>query len=122
MKSKSRGMTLIEVAMALSIFTASGLALINAASEQVNATKHLQEKTFSLWVADNKLQELRLNNVWPEFKWVKQQVKLGERTWYVRWRGSQIPKAPRLRKLEVEVHKDKSYGHALAVQSTYVAL
>ena len=122
MKSKSRGMTLIEVVMALGIFTASGLALISAASGQVNATKHLQEKTFSMWVADNKLQELRLSKVWPELKWAKQQVKLGERTWYVRWRGGQLSETPRLRKLEVEVHKDESYGNALAVQSTYVAL
>ena len=105
---KQRGMTLIEVMMALTIFSIAGLATLRATSGQINTAVYLEQKTLATWVADNAIQELRLEKTWPELGWKNDKATLGNQTWYVRFRGGEMP-LPQMRKIEVEVHATEDY-------------
>ena len=61
--AKERGMTLLEVMLALVILATAGLAVMKAASESLNNQAYLQDKTFALWVASNHLVELKLQKI-----------------------------------------------------------
>ena len=54
------GMTLLEVMLALVILAVSGLAVIKSASDALNNQGYLEQKTLALWVASNRLAELKL--------------------------------------------------------------
>ncbi len=52
---KSRGMTLLEVMVALAIFATASLSVIKAVSQQVDSLSYMEDKTFASWVADNQI-------------------------------------------------------------------
>ncbi|WP_413676605.1 type II secretion system minor pseudopilin GspI [Pantoea dispersa] len=84
---KQRGMTLIEVMVALLILASAGLALVKTSQEQVRNLDYLQQKQIASWVADNQLTLLRLM---PSASTAVQQgesLQLGRR-WY--WRARQV--------------------------------
>ncbi|MCP1339199.1 type II secretion system minor pseudopilin GspI [Idiomarina sp. M1R2S28] len=77
-----RGFTLIEVMVALSVFSLAALAALQAASGHLTGLSALQDKTFAQYVASNRLAELSLENKWPlEDKRSGQQEQAGV-TWY----------------------------------------
>lgn len=77
-----RGFTLIEVMVALSVFSLAALAALQAASGHLTGLSALQDKTFAQYVASNRLAELSLEKQWPlEDKRSGQQEQAGV-TWY----------------------------------------
>ncbi|WP_225390331.1 type II secretion system minor pseudopilin GspI, partial [Escherichia coli] len=54
--NKQSGMTLLEVLLAMSIFTAVALTLISSMLAQRNAIERMRNETLALWIADNQLQ------------------------------------------------------------------
>nr|WP_314689463.1 type II secretion system minor pseudopilin GspI [uncultured Pantoea sp.] len=84
---KQRGMTLIEVMVALLILASAGLALIKASQERVRNLDYLQRKQIASWVADNQLTLMTLS---PKADVVHQgeSVQLGHR-WV--WQAHQVP-------------------------------
>lgn len=60
-----RGFTLIEVMVALSVFSLAALAALQAASGHLTGLSALQDKTFAQYVASNRLAELSLEQKWP---------------------------------------------------------
>ncbi len=50
-----RGMTLLEVMVAMAIFAIAGITLMETVTEQVVALATLEDKTFASWGADNPL-------------------------------------------------------------------
>ncbi|MFT6985737.1 MAG: general secretion pathway protein I [Psychromonas sp.] len=116
---KQQGMTLLEVMLALIILATSGLAVMNAASEALKNQVYLQDKTFALWVASNRLVELKLEGEWPAASWKNEKEEFAGNSWYVRYQtvetGDENFKA-----LDVEVSSQKE-GSALAYIRTYIA-
>lgn len=51
MTSKSKGFTLIEVLLALSVIAIALTALIKSTAQSVAGTSHIKDKTISHWVA-----------------------------------------------------------------------
>ncbi len=49
-------MTLLEVLLAMSIFTAVALTLMSSMQGQRNAMERMRNETLALWIADNQLQ------------------------------------------------------------------
>ncbi|MEL7799173.1 type II secretion system minor pseudopilin GspI [Idiomarina loihiensis] len=77
-----RGFTLIEVMVALSVFSLAALAALQAASGHLTGLSALQDKTFAQYVASNRLAELSLEQKWPlEDKRSGRQEQAGV-TWY----------------------------------------
>jgi len=52
-----RGFTLIEVLVALAIFSIAAIALLHAQSETLRSSQALRDRSFALMVADNRLVE-----------------------------------------------------------------
>ncbi|AJI94298.1 type II secretion system protein I [Yersinia ruckeri] len=113
-----RGMTLLEVLVALAVLALAGLAVIKSTGEQVRNLSHLEKKQFAAWVAENQLVRLRLQNVWPTENWHQGQSTMADLTWYWRWRGVATSDA-QLRALEIEVSQDDHYAAPLSQLRSY---
>ncbi|WP_145573810.1 type II secretion system minor pseudopilin GspI [Yersinia mollaretii] len=113
-----RGMTLLEVLVALAVLALAGLAAIKSTGEQVSNLSHLEKKQFAAWVAENQLVRLRLQNVWPQERWHQGQILMAETTWHWRWRGVATTDA-QLRALEIEVSLDNHHTAPLSTLRSY---
>lgn len=94
-KVKQKGMTLLEVMVALVIFSTAALALMNSVSLNVRFTHGLGETLQASWVAENLLAEAKLTKSdFPDadeqgtetmggraWNWHKQRVKTAGNVW-----------------------------------------
>lgn len=117
--SKQRGVTLLEVMLALVILAVSGLSVMKAASEALNNQTYLEQKTLALWVASNHLTELRLEKQWPGESWKKNSEEFSGVTWYLRSKLVATANDD-FKALDVEVSNTED-GRALAYIRTYIA-
>ncbi len=87
MKSEriSRGFTLLEVMIALTIFAAMALVMSDTASQSAGTLMRLQDKTLASMVAENRMTELRLNGL-PPLGERNDQVQMASREWLIRVR------------------------------------
>ena len=116
---KQQGMTLLEVMLALVIIATSGVAVMNAASGALNSQAHLQNKTFALWVASNRLAELKLKKIWPAASWRYDTEELAGVTWHLRYKSVETSDN-NFKAVDIEV-SDVERGRALAYMRTYIA-
>lgn len=100
--TRANGMTLLEVLVALAIFSLAALALLQSLGQLATGTGRLEQKYWADTVAENQLVELTLQNVWPPLRWTQGESEQAGQTWYWRWRGVESGK-PGVRVLEVEV-------------------
>ncbi|QZN94493.1 type II secretion system minor pseudopilin GspI [Symbiopectobacterium purcellii] len=114
-----RGMTLLEVMVALTVFALAGLAVMKTAIYQVSTLNRLELKTFAGWVAENQQVQLKLEKRWPETRWVSGVSSLGGERWFWRWQGVETGDA-QFRALDVEVRRDKNSSASDAVLRSYV--
>jgi general secretion pathway protein I len=118
-KLKQQGMTLLEVMLALAILATAGLSVMNAASEALRNQAYLQDKTFALWVASNRMAELKLEKKWPSTSWQSESNEFAGQTWYVRYQTVKTTDN-NFKALDIEVSSVKE-GNALAYLRTYIA-
>jgi len=64
--SRSAGFTLIEVMVALIVAALALVAVMASISQMIDAGTAMRDRTFANWIAQNKITELRLQNVIPE--------------------------------------------------------
>jgi general secretion pathway protein I len=85
---KQRGMTLLEVMVALVIFSTAAMALMNSVSLNVHFTHSLGDTLEATWVAQNQLAEAALEK--RAFADVAQEGReqMGGREW--RWRAQRV--------------------------------
>lgn len=60
-----RGLTLLEVLVALAVFATAALSVMKAVSQHLNTLGYLEEKTFAAMVADNEMAKIRLSGEIP---------------------------------------------------------
>ena len=116
---KQAGMTLIEVMVALAVFSLAGLAVMQATLQQTRQLGRMEEKTLAGWLADNQLVQLRLENRWPALSWSETTVQAAGVSWHIRWQGVETD-LPQLRALDVEVRRAKSDKMPVSSLRTYV--
>lgn len=75
-----RGMTLLEVLIALAIFATAAIATIRSVSQHINTLSYLEEKTFAALVADNQMAQVLLSQSKPSKK--KGKEELAGREWF----------------------------------------
>ena len=94
-KVKQKGMTLLEVMVALVIFSTAALALMNSVTLNVRFTHGLADTLQASWVAENQLAEAQLEKSdFPDaeaqgteimggrsWNWHKQRVKTAKNGW-----------------------------------------
>ena len=100
MKAES-GFTLLEVMIALAIFAVLAASVLSASQFVVQQSGTLQERLFTTWLADNQLNELRLQA--PPAKGRQQQsLRFDQREWRLEQIVTQASD-PRLLKVEIVV-------------------
>lgn len=87
-KQRQRGMTLLEVMVALAIFSTAAIALMNSVSINVRFTHSLGDTLQAGWVAENQLAEAALAKT--DFPEVAEEGRetMGGRTWL--WRKQRV--------------------------------
>ena len=87
-KLKEQGMTLLEVMVALVIFSTAALALMNSVSLNVRFTHGLGDSLQASWVAENQLAEAKLGNTpFPDALQTGTEM-MGGRNWT--WRKQRV--------------------------------
>ena len=115
-----RGMTLLEVMVALAIFALAGIAVMSSVSQQLVGLTALEEKTIATWVADNRQVEVKLRKNWPGLSWTNGKEEMAGQTWYWRWRGVETQDSS-FRALDVEVRSEEKAKDPRVTLRTYVS-
>ncbi|GAA5216554.1 type II secretion system minor pseudopilin GspI [Corallincola platygyrae] len=106
----SRGMTLLEVLVALAIFASAAISLAQATSGHLNSLSYLEQSTMASWVASNRMTEIALANEWPKLSISRGTMEMAGHTWHWTQQGLETPDKE-FRGVRVEVflnEKDKS--------------
>lgn len=116
----AKGMTLLEVMIALLIFALTGTAIMKAAAEHLSSVGQIEEITFATWVANNRLAEMKLTSKWPPKNNLKGNMEMADRTWY--WQ-QEVKKTndDDLRSVAITVGLDSEYNNTLTTVTTFVA-
>ncbi len=102
----SRGFTLLEVLVALAIVAISLGAALQTTGVFTGNARHLKEKTFALWVAENKATEYQLNRTFPAIGSQEGDEEMAGVNWQWRVKVS-ATEASQLRRLDISVaHED----------------
>ena len=114
---RSRGMTLLEVLVALAIFATAAISVIRSVSQHINTVSYLEEKMFAAMVVDNQMANVMLST--EKLKATKGTEELAGRTWY--WKVTPVATVqPLLKAFDVSVATEKEASPVVTVRS-YVA-
>jgi general secretion pathway protein I len=115
-----KGFTLIEVMLALAIFSIAGVALLSAADNNFRNLSHLENKVIANWVASNQLVEATLDQKWPPKNNKKGSVEMASREWF--WTQKVTKTGDKsMRQLIIEVRLKEDEKLALSSVMTYVS-
>jgi general secretion pathway protein I len=109
--SSERGFTLLEVMVALAIFATASIALYSAVQHITRNSAGLSERTQALWIADNRLNELRAGMLARGQERQEQRVEFGGRQWWLLTDSEPAPDS-RLLKVSVRVSPQASLDDA----------
>ncbi len=117
---KTLGFTLIEVMLAMAVFSIAGIALLSTASNNARHIGHLENKMFANWVAANQLVAANLVEKWPPKNNAKGEVKLAGRAWF--WQQKVIKTTDKdMRTIVIEVRLKADDELTISSLTTYVA-
>ncbi|WP_417884159.1 type II secretion system minor pseudopilin GspI [Vibrio rumoiensis] len=115
--NRVRGMTLLEVLIALAIFATAAISVIRAVTQHINTLSYLEEKTFASMVVDNQLAMVHLSSSFNATK--KGEEEFAGQTWY--WTATPVKTGLDLIKaVDVSVSLDPQRKSTLMTVRTYV--
>lgn len=99
---KQKGFTLLEVMLAMFVFSISAMGVYTVLQQNTVNTGRLEEKTFAHFVAMNTFAELQVAPTWPGLGKKDKSVDMANRKW---WVETEVTKTPSkyLRKVEIRV-------------------
>ena len=124
-KRKSEGMTLIEVMVALTIFSMAALAIMKLLSSQISNLPLLEERMIAQWVADNQMvltyleQKEKKASLMPLGK-KNGQVSMMGKTWYWERVVSKMENDD-FRNVKIAVSDERSVKSKIIELESYVA-
>ena len=117
--SKQRGMTLIEVMVALAVFAIASLAVVNVASEHIRTLSYIEQKNIAQWIANNHLTQLHLDKKFPSLGNKRSNIKYGVATWYWQQQVTKTQDA-KFRSVTIRIFNREDTDAALAELSSFV--
>ncbi|WP_448569435.1 type II secretion system minor pseudopilin GspI [Thalassotalea ganghwensis] len=114
------GFTLIEVLLAMAIFSIAGLALLSSSDTHLMQLSALEQKTYADWVASDQLVEANLSQQWPPKNNIKGQVEMAGHQWF--WQQKVLETNDNnMRAIVIEVRLNEKEKLALTSLMTYVS-
>lgn len=98
---RCQGLTLIEVLIALAIIAIAMTAVIKSTSQNIRGTNYLQSKSIATWVAQERLNEVRVGVLKFSDELNGKLESLGQ-TWYWHLKQSETPNK-RMKKITINV-------------------
>lgn len=115
---RRRGMTLIEVLVALTIFATASLSVMRAVTQHTRTLDYLQDKTLAAIVADNQMALAHLQGNVASAR--SGSVEMAGRTWY--WKLTpEATLSGYIRSFEISVGIDKGVKDPLVTVISYAA-
>lgn len=105
MPRAERGFTLLEIIVALAIAVLGIAAVAKATGGAATVATETRERMLAVWVAGNRLSELRITRAWPPPGRYDMVRSMGGRTWYLTQTVSGTPDED-LRRVDVAVYTD----------------
>ena len=116
----SLGFTLIEVMLAMAIFSIAGIALLSAADNNFKNLSHLESKVLANWVASNQLVAVTLAEEWPPKNNKKGKVEMAGQEWF--WLQKVIKTENKnMRSVVIEVRNKEDQKLAITSMVTYLS-
>lgn len=117
--AKAKGMTLLEVIVALAVFSIAAVSITKSLGDQIANMPILEERTYAQWVADNVMVDARLEAKFPDIGKKDGEMELAGRDWY--WRKEIVKTSDdKFRMIRVSVSNDARYKRIVAQVSSYV--
>ena len=108
---RQKAFTLLEVLVALAVLTLGLGTVIKVAASQASQLAYLKDKTIALWVANNKVNEIQLDE-WPRVGTSSGHEFMASEEW--QWRVKISNTADKdLRRLDIEVNRANQEGEPL---------
>lgn len=115
-----KGFTLIEVMLAMAVFSIAGIAILGTADTNARNLGYLESKIIASWVASNQLVEVTLDTSWPPKNNKKGKVELAGQDWF--WQQKVVKTTDKdMRAIVMEVRLDEKKSTALTSLMTYVS-
>ena len=115
-----KGFTLIEVMLAMAVFSIAGIAILGTADTNARNLGYLESKIVASWVASNQLVEVTLDDTWPPKNNKKGKVELAGQEWF--WQQKVIKTTDNdMRAIVMEVRLDEKDPAALTSLMTYIS-
>lgn len=115
-----KGFTLIEVMLAMAVFSIAGVALLGTANTTAINTIILEEKLKAGWVASNQMTEVMLERKWPPRNNDKGEVEFASQTWF--WQQKVIKTtSDNMKAIVIEVRLDEDDDSPITSLMSYVA-
>ncbi len=104
------GFTLIEVLIALLVFALIATAASEVGSQYINSYERIRDKTLAAWIAENRMNELRLSPDFPGTGENSSELDYGQYRWRV---ISEVigTEEPTIRRVEVTVERFMGTGN-----------
>lgn len=102
MKNKQRAFTLLEVLVALAVFSVAAISLMKVSESQLRLSQRMEEKTFAHWVALNMITEMQGSQDWPNIGEQTGKVSMAGREWKMVVKTQATP-VSRVRRIEITV-------------------
>ena len=116
----AKGFTLIEVMLAMAVFSIAGIAILGTADTNVRNLGYLESKIMASWVASNQLVEVTVKSAWPPKNNKKGKVELAGQTWF--WQQKVLKTTDSdMRSIVMQVRLDEKETSALTSLTTYIS-
>lgn len=109
---KQSGMTLLELMVALAVFAATAIVILDTIGATSRVVEGLEQKTLAHWVAGNQLSEVTLKSRWPNIGITRAEVEMADRQWFLMTKV-EVTARPDMRRITVEVRLDKDHESPL---------
>ena len=103
---KQKGLTMLELLVALAVFSATAIAVLDTIGATTRVVSELEQKTLGNWVAGNRLTEVNLKSSWPNLGTSRSEVEMADRQWFLVTKVEATAR-PDMRRITVEVRIDK---------------
>lgn len=115
-----KGFTLLEVLLAMAIFSIAGIAILGATDTNSRNLGYLERTILASWVASNQLVEATLDDTWPPKNNKKDKIEFAGQEWF--WQQQVIKTTDNnMRALTIEVRLEEKEKSALTSLTTFVS-